>query len=68
MPKSPRKETVRKPRTRAAGKPASAPMVDLEEAIRVRAYHIAEQRGAPGDPVLDWLRAEREVREGTRRS
>lgn len=61
MPKSPRKSPTRKPRPRAAV--PSAPPANLEEAIRVRAYQIAEQRGTPGDPVQDWLRAEREVRE-----
>jgi hypothetical protein len=61
MPKSTRKAPTRKPRTAATKRASTA---DLVEAVRLRAYTIAEQRGAPGDPVQDWLRAEREVREG----
>jgi hypothetical protein len=35
----------------------------LEEVIRRRAYDLYKSRGeAPGDPVEDWCRAEREVR------
>ena len=30
--------------------------------IRLRAYQLyVERHGAPGDPVADWLRAEREL-------
>jgi len=65
MPKSPRKAPTRTPRARAAEQ--STPPASFEEVIRVRAYHISEERGAPGDPVQDWLRAEREVREATGR-
>ena len=37
--------------------------VNLDEEIRRRAYEIYLQRnGAPGDPHMDWLVAEREVR------
>ena len=37
--------------------------VDLDEEIRRRAYELfLERKGAAGDPALDWLTAEREVR------
>jgi hypothetical protein len=57
-----RKPGVRK----AAAKSASdniEPRVS-EEAIRVRAYHIAEERvrrGLPGDENSDWLEARRQL-------
>lgn len=37
--------------------------LDLDEEIRRRAYELyLERNGAPGDPAMDWLTAEREVR------
>lgn len=40
---------------------ASAPLPTHDE-IRVRAYELyCERNGAPGDPMADWLRAEREL-------
>jgi hypothetical protein len=37
--------------------------INIEELVRRKAYDFFERRGrAPGDPVEDWLRAEREVR------
>ena len=37
--------------------------IDLDEEIRRRAYELyLERNGAPGDPAMDWLTAEREVR------
>jgi hypothetical protein len=39
-----------------------------EQAVRKRAYEIYEQRaGAPGSPVEDWLQAESEILDNTRR-
>jgi hypothetical protein len=39
------------------------PSVDLEHEIRIRAFELyLERKGAAGDPALDWLNAEREVR------
>lgn len=36
-----------------------------DEEIAVRAYHIYLERGeAEGDPINDWLQAERELSEG----
>ncbi|MFY9555166.1 MAG: DUF2934 domain-containing protein [Blastocatellia bacterium] len=32
-----------------------------QEEIAVRAYHISLERGVEGDPVNDWLQAEREL-------
>ncbi len=58
---------------RASERPASEPAapateavvagpVNLEDEIRRRAYaRFLERGGAPGDPVADWLEAEREV-------
>lgn len=61
MTKSSRREPARS-RARAPRKPV-APSTNLEDVIRQRAYQISEERGAPGDPVSDWLRAEREIQE-----
>lgn len=37
--------------------------VDLDEEIRRRAYELfLERKGAAGDPGLDWINAEKEVR------
>lgn len=39
-----------------------APRQNVEQKIRDRAYELFLARGEqPGDPVADWLRAEREV-------
>ena len=41
------------------------PVVDAAEQVRMRAYFLhLERRGRPGNPVEDWLTAEREVRGG----
>jgi hypothetical protein len=46
-----------KPETRK-----TAPPVNLEEQIRVRAYQLYEERGyTPGHQEEDWLVAEREI-------
>jgi DUF2934 family protein len=34
--------------------------------IATRAYFIALERGGPGDPVADWLQAERQLLQATR--
>jgi hypothetical protein len=54
--------TAAKPRKRTpkAPKAASAVRPD-DDIIRVRAYEIYLQRGHHGDPMEDWLRAEREL-------
>ncbi len=40
----------------------TAPSVNLEEQIRVRAYQLYEERGyTPGHQEEDWLVAEREI-------
>ncbi len=37
--------------------------------VRLRAYELYLQRGAtPGNELADWLQAERELRQGSRRS
>jgi Protein of unknown function (DUF2934) len=40
-----------------------------EEEVRIRAYyHFLQRGGSPGDPLADWLRAERELGAGLRGS
>ncbi|MEQ1869487.1 MAG: DUF2934 domain-containing protein [Vicinamibacterales bacterium] len=34
------------------------------EDIRVRAYYLSLERNGGGDPLADWLRAERDLAEG----
>jgi hypothetical protein len=42
--------------------------IDVQEEVRKRAYEIYEQRaGAPGSAVEDWLQAESEILDNTRR-
>jgi len=62
---------TRRNQTRTASNPKSIPVTaatgmgpTIEERIRRRAYLLFEERqhaGVPGDPVSDWLRAEREL-------
>lgn len=43
---------------------AGAQPTDLTDEIRQRAHQLyVERAGAPGDPVGDWVRAEKEVTE-----
>ena len=52
-------EAPKKPRKAAA----TPPMPTYDE-IALRAYHIYLERGCtPGDPMQDWLQAERELNE-----
>jgi hypothetical protein len=40
-----------------------------QEQIALRAYQIyLERNGAPGNPLEDWLRAERELAEGPKKT
>jgi hypothetical protein len=40
-----------------------------QEEIALRAYHIyLERSGAPGNPLEDWIRAERELAEGPKKT
>jgi hypothetical protein len=58
MPKS---KTASAPAAKKAKKATSQPTNDE---IALRAYHIYLERGStPGDPMQDWLRAERELKE-----
>ncbi len=45
--------------------PVEAPRIEpTQDEIALRAYHIyLEREGAAGDPVEDWLQAERELTE-----
>ena len=55
------------PKTKATSspvvkKPKKAPTGPTQEEITLRAYHIFLERGsAPGNPLEDWMRAEREL-------
>lgn len=50
--------------TRTPRKPRSAKQFPTPEEIQLRAYEIfLERRGAPGNPLEDWVRAERELLE-----
>lgn len=52
-----------KRRNTAGGQVGTSRNEVTAEAIRARAYEIYVARGgAPGDPVEDWLQAERELR------
>jgi hypothetical protein len=58
MPKS---KTALPPTAKKSKKAAYQP---TNEEIALRAYHIYLERGSkPGDPIEDWLRAERELKE-----
>jgi hypothetical protein len=58
MPKS---KSVSKEAAKKSSRAATAPTYDE---IAQRAYHIYLERGAtPGDPMQDWLQAERELSE-----
>lgn len=49
---------------RAPQKVRSATSDPTPEEIQARAYELyLERNGAPGDPLEDWVRAERELRE-----
>jgi len=48
----------------APRKTKKAAAQSTNEEIALRAYHIYLERGSgPGDPMQDWLRAERELKE-----
>jgi hypothetical protein len=58
--------TAAKPRKSAPKAPKAAAAVRPDdEIIRVRAYEIFLQRGHQGDPMENWLLAERELIEQT---
>jgi Protein of unknown function (DUF2934) len=49
----------------ATRKPRAAKSASTLEQIQARAYEIyLERRGAPGNQIEDWLRAERELAAG----
>jgi len=51
--------------TPAAKKPKKTKALPTQEEIAIRAYQIYTERGyAPGNPLEDWVRAERELNEG----
>jgi hypothetical protein len=55
----PKPRTVRSP---AAKKTTKAEAKPTQDDIALRAYHIYVERGCtPGDPMQDWLKAEREL-------
>ncbi|MGH9742627.1 MAG: DUF2934 domain-containing protein [Candidatus Acidiferrum sp.] len=55
--------------TLARGKSPSSRRLTPQQKIELRAYEIyLERNGAPGNPIEDWVRAEREVLQKTRKS
>lgn len=59
-PKTPDRAATR---TQASAGPGAIPASDESERIRRRAYEIYESRraaGRDGNPIIDWLQAERE--------
>ena len=61
-----KRTTTRAAKTAAAKSVAMTPVVPYTEAqIRERAYFIHLERRGSGDPVSDWLQAERELLGGT---
>ena len=60
----PRKSAPKAAKAPKAPKTPSAVRPD-DDMIRVRAYEIHVERGYQGDPLEDWLRAERELIEQT---
>ena len=60
-----RKPVAKKAVSNPAAENVDAAQVQIsDEAIRVRAYHIAEERvrrGLPGDENSDWLEARRQL-------
>lgn len=62
VPRAPRKVASRKSATAPASEAGDIPDSPSIEAIERRAYELFVARGgAPGDPVADWLQAEREL-------
>jgi Protein of unknown function (DUF2934) len=55
--------------TTAKSKSPSAKKVSPERKIELRAYEIyLERNGAPGNPLEDWVRAEREILQKSRKA
>jgi hypothetical protein len=53
----------------AKSKPLAAKKLSPQEKIAQRAYEIyLERNGAPGNPLEDWVRAEREVLQKSRKT
>ncbi len=51
------------------GKSLSSKKLSPEQKIQLRAYEIyLERNGAPGNPLEDWVRAEREVLQKSRKA
>ncbi|MGB8472524.1 MAG: DUF2934 domain-containing protein [Candidatus Acidiferrum sp.] len=55
--------------TAASSKSPSTKKLSAERKIQLRAYEIyLERNGAPGNPLEDWVRAEHEVLNKTRKT
>lgn len=55
--------------TPARGKSPSTKRLTSKQKIELRAYEIyLERNGAPGNPLEDWVRAEREVLQKSRKA
>ena len=61
-PQSPAPRTAARAAAPAASAPAAAAPAEIQRLIAEAAYYRAEKRGfASGDPLADWLEAEREI-------
>lgn len=55
--------------TSARSKSPSTKRLTTQQKIELRAYEIyLERNGAPGNPLEDWVRAEREILQKTRKT
>jgi len=53
----------------AKGKSLSSKKLSPEQKIQLRAYEIyLERNGAPGNPLEDWVRAERDILQKSRKA
>jgi len=53
----------------AKSKPRATKKLSMQEKIAKRAYEIyLERHGAPGNPLDDWVRAERELQAKTKKA
>ena len=59
-----KKETTRRPRSRVRSPGSAENTQVLQQRIAARAYQLYQERGArQGDPLRDWLEAERQILE-----
>jgi hypothetical protein len=65
-PSPQRKSGVRKPPGTASASDSQVPQTSMQEDLAKLAYGLWQERGCPeGSPELDWLEAERTLRESS---